>query len=87
MLDAWAPKQHPNKSFFQDIRCWASPSLDPNDDGVSLLTETLLDGVPRRFGGTIGIPMGSESHARMPLNTYHSVYNVQGVKAVEWGRT
>lgn len=49
-----------------DIRTWTSPNL--LDDGVSLLSDTLLE-----IAGTnakIGIPMGHETHLRMPLNDF-----------------
>ncbi|KUF10446.1 M24 family metallopeptidase [Pseudoponticoccus marisrubri] len=51
------------------IRTWPSP--DPEDDGVSLLTETLAGLVSE--GGRIGLPMGLETHLRAPLGTYHAV--------------
>lgn len=49
-------------TWIRDIRSWRSP--DYNDDGVSLLGDTL-----REIAGTgcVGIPMGHESHLRMPL--------------------
>ncbi len=46
-----------------DIRTWNAP--DPADDGVTLLADTLSALVPAR--GRIGIPMGLESHLRMPI--------------------
>ena len=51
------------KTWVEDIRSWASPDLA--DDGVSLLAATLADLVPER--GRIGVPMGPETHLRMPL--------------------
>lgn len=55
-----------SRTWITDIRCWASPDLQ--DDGVSLLTQTLGDLVPER--GRIGVPMGPETHLRMPLRDY-----------------
>ncbi|MBE8158941.1 MAG: aminopeptidase P family protein [Betaproteobacteria bacterium] len=56
------------KTHITDIRCWPSPR--PQDEGISLLAE-LLNGWSGR-GGKIGIPkigmaLGAESAARMPL--------------------
>jgi Xaa-Pro dipeptidase len=47
------------ETWVRDIRTWASPN--PDDDGISLLTEALT-GFDR-----IGLPMGVESSLRMPL--------------------
>ena len=47
----------------REIRTWPSPDLV--DDGVGLLAQTLLEVVPA--GGRIGLPMGPETHLRMPL--------------------
>lgn len=52
-------------TWITDIRTWSSP--DPKDDGVSLLANTLME---QTSGATIGIPMGAESHLRMPLNDF-----------------
>lgn len=51
------------RTWVDDIRNWDAP--DPVDDGVSLLADTLIDIVPAR--GRIGVPMGPETHVRMPL--------------------
>lgn len=51
------------QTWVRDIRSWASPDLV--DDGVGLLADTLAGLVPRR--GRIGVPMGPETHLRMPL--------------------
>ncbi|MDH3451947.1 MAG: Xaa-Pro peptidase family protein [Gammaproteobacteria bacterium] len=50
-------------TWIEDIRTWPSPV--PQDDGISLL-KTALSAVVPRFG-SIGIPMGPETHLRMPL--------------------
>jgi Xaa-Pro aminopeptidase len=52
-----------------EIRCWSAP--DPEDDGVSLLSDTLCALVPE--SGRIGMPMGLETSLRMPLGDYHRV--------------
>ena len=52
-----------------DIRNWSSPH--PTDDGISLLTEALVESVERAKAATgftnIGISAGRETHMRMPL--------------------
>lgn len=50
--------------WISDIRTWSAP--EPADDGVSLLSDTLVEFVP--VGGTIGVPSGHETHVRMPLS-------------------
>ncbi len=54
------------KTFVDDIRSWPAPR--PEDDGVSLLAETLLE--LSSGSGRIGLPMGHETHLRMPLADY-----------------
>jgi Xaa-Pro aminopeptidase len=54
------------RTGLRDIRTWAAP--DPEDDGVSLLAETL-----REIGGPVGVPSGPESHLRMPLADFERV--------------
>jgi len=54
------------RTWVEDIRTWSSPDLQ--DDGVSLLAETLRE--VARKGGNIGLPMGHETHLRMPLADY-----------------
>lgn len=54
------------RTWVRDIRTWAAP--DPEDDGVSLLADTL-----REIGGPVGVPSGPESHLRMPLAEFERV--------------
>ncbi|MGC9369263.1 MAG: M24 family metallopeptidase [Paracoccaceae bacterium] len=54
------------RTWLRDIRTWDAP--DPADDGVSLLSDTLASLVPER--GKVGLPMGPETHLRMPLADY-----------------
>ncbi|EBA18037.1 metallopeptidase, family M24 [Roseobacter sp. SK209-2-6] len=49
-------------TWISDIRTWLAPQ--PEDDGISLLSETLREVMPK--GGTLGLPMGHETHVRMP---------------------
>ena len=58
-----------SKGWMTDIRNWSSPH--PTDDGISLLTEALVESVERAKAATgftnIGISAGRETHMRMPL--------------------
>ncbi len=51
------------RCWIADIRTWNAP--DPTDDGVCLLADTLTQLVPA--AGKIGVPMGLETHLRMPF--------------------
>lgn len=51
------------KTWVEDIRTWSAP--DPEDDGVSLLADTLAAVTPEK--GSIAIPDGHETSLRMPL--------------------
>ncbi|WP_420396179.1 M24 family metallopeptidase [Nioella sp.] len=53
------------RTWVDDIRTWRAPDL--SDDGVSLLAETLREVAG---DGPIGLPMGHETHLRMPLADY-----------------
>lgn len=59
-------------TWVRDIRTWPAPL--PEDDGVGLLADTLAALVPP--GGKIGLPMGHESHLRMPLADFHRLREV-----------
>ena len=54
------------RTWLRDIRTWDAP--DPRDDGIGLLAETLAGVTPAT--GRIGLPMGPETHLRMPLADY-----------------
>lgn len=53
-------------TWIDDVRTWRSPDLA--DDGVTLLSETLIGVIGAK--GSLGLPMGHESHLRMPLADY-----------------
>lgn len=53
-------------TWIRDIRTWPAPQ--PEDDGVSLLADT-LSSVSRRFG-RIGAELGHETQLRMPANDF-----------------
>ncbi len=57
------------RTWVRDIRTWVAP--DPRDDGCGLLAATLAELVPAE--GRIGLPMGSETHLRMPLRDYEAL--------------
>ncbi|WP_323034776.1 Xaa-Pro peptidase family protein [Pararhodobacter sp.] len=67
-----------HRTWTPEIRTWDAP--DPVDDGVTLLADTLHEVVPER--GRIGIPMGLETHLRMPLADYHQVVARLGSRQV-----
>ncbi len=54
------------RTWLTDIRTWASPN--PADEGVTLLADAIAGLVPR--SGRLGVPMGTETHLRMPLGDY-----------------
>jgi len=53
------------RTWIEDIRTWSAP--DPEDDGVGLLAAALSE---HAGTGAIGLPMGPETHLRMPLNDF-----------------
>ena len=61
--------------WISDIRTWAAP--DPEDDGVTLLAETLRELVG---GGMVGLPSGRESYLRMPLMDFDRLKRVSGLE-------
>ena len=56
------------KTWVSDIRTWPAPV--PEDDGVSLLSDTLRD---LAKGGAVAMPMGYETALRMPLTDFRRV--------------
>ena len=55
-----------DQTWIDDVRSWPSPR--PEDDGISLLTDTL-----KTVAGSnqkIGMMMGQETHLRMPVNNF-----------------
>ncbi len=56
-----------DETWISDIRTWSAPQ--PEDDGVSILADTITSmGLTR-----IGVPMGHETHLRMPLADWHDL--------------
>jgi Xaa-Pro aminopeptidase len=60
------------RTWISDIRTWPSPDL--SDDGVSLLAGTLA-GITGP-SAEIGLPMGPETHLRMPLSDFRRLKTV-----------
>jgi len=56
-------------TWLEDVRTWSSPC--PEDDGISLLTQTLADAATRH--GRIGVTLGPESHLRMPAANFRTL--------------
>lgn len=51
------------RTWVSDMRTWPAP--DPRDDGITVLEDSLRALLPPN--GRIGVPMGAETHLRMPL--------------------
>ena len=62
------------RGWIDDIRTWASPQ--PEDEGVSLLSRTLNE--LTASDARIGLPMGPETHLRMPLDDLARLGNALG---------
>ncbi|KPK04413.1 MAG: peptidase M24 [Anaerolineae bacterium SG8_19] len=60
---------HMANTWLDDIRTWPSPA--PEDDGLSLLTLTLQE--VAGAAGRVGVPMGPETHLRMPLADFDTL--------------
>lgn len=57
-----------SSTWIDDVRVWSSPN--PADDGVSMLVALLRECAE---AGTIGVPMGPETHIRMPVADFDRV--------------
>lgn len=56
-----------DETWISDIRTWSSPQ--PEDDGVSLLADVITSmGITK-----VGVPMGHETHLRMPLADWNAL--------------
>ncbi len=65
-------------TWIEDIRVWTAPDLE--DDGVSLLCDTIREFTP--IDGTIGIPDGHETHVRMPLADLERLRTMIGTRRI-----
>ena len=59
------------KTWIKNIYTWSSPQ--PEDEGVSALSESLKDIMPNK--GNIGCELGQESHLRMSINDFDKLRN------------
>lgn len=67
-------------TWVEDIRGWPAPQ--PADDGISLLVKAVSE-VTRRHG-RLGVPLGHETHLRMPGGDFQSLCSaLQGVETVD----
>lgn len=67
-------------TWVDDVRTWPAPQ--PNDDGISLLSDALKS-LSTNFG-RIGVPLGHESLLRMPAGDYQTLRdNLSGVEIVD----
>jgi Xaa-Pro aminopeptidase len=62
-----------SRTWISDIRTWRAPDLQ--DDGIGLLAETLRE---IAGDGRIGLPMGHETHLRMPLADFARLSGLLG---------
>lgn len=67
------------RTWVRDIRTWRAPNV--TDDGVTLLVDTLEELAGQ--GGRIGVPMGLETHLRMPLADWERMRTL--AKGLEFG--
>ena len=71
------------QTWLDDIRSWSAPH--PEDDGISLLTAA-IDQLPKRYA-RIGVPMGPETHLRMPAQDFDLLRNkLSSFQMVDCGR-
>ena len=56
-----------HQTWIDDIQTWVSPN--PEDEGISLLTNT-IHSLMKKYK-TLGIPQGHESSLRMPISDYN----------------
>lgn len=62
------------ETWVKDIRTWPAPQ--PDDDGISLLVDTLTEVAGPR--GRVGVPMGHETHVRMPAGDFDKLRSLLG---------
>jgi len=69
-------------TWIEDVRTWPSPV--PEDDGVSLLAQTVIEVAGP--AGRVALPMGRETHLRMPLADFDALrQRLIGVEFVDGG--
>lgn len=63
-----------SETWITDIRTWPAPR--PEDDGISVLVDTLKE--VAGTNGRIGVPMGHETHLRMPARNFDELRALLG---------
>ncbi|MEY3662130.1 MAG: hypothetical protein RLZ49_811 [Actinomycetota bacterium] len=67
-------------TWLDDIRTWSAPN--PEDDGISLLQDLIKSDLGVK--GNIGLPMGHETHMRMPLTDFnHLKSQLPGINFID----
>jgi Xaa-Pro dipeptidase len=59
------------ETWIEDVRSWPAPR--PEDDGISLLSDTLVQAASAQK--SIGVMIGPETHLRMPIAGYEALKN------------
>ena len=68
------------ETWLDDIVMWPAPR--PNDEGITELTATIKR--LKKISGVIGMPMGTESHVRMPFSDFKKLQeNIRGIQLVD----
>ena len=66
------------RTWLSEIRTWDAPN--PHDDGISLLAETISSLSPEH--SRVGVPMGAETHLRMPLADFNNLSQRIGARQI-----
>ncbi len=65
--------QSMKSEFMTDVRSWSSPHA--TDDGVTLLSEAIIETLGATGSTVLGLHKGRETHIRMPLGDFEKVMN------------
>ena len=69
-----------SETWLDDIVMWSAPR--PNDEGITELTATIKR--LKNISGVIGVPMGTETHIRMPFSDFKKLQeNIRGIELVD----
>ena len=69
-----------SETWLDDIVMWSAPR--PNDEGITELTATIKR--LKNISGVIGVPMGTETHIRMPFSDFKKLQeNIRGIQLVD----
>ena len=69
-----------SETWLDDIVMWSAPR--PNDEGITELTATIKR--LKKISGVIGVPMGTETHIRMPFSDFKKLQeNIRGIELVD----